>query len=753
MSKLVSKGMVRAAAFSFCLLIAFNLSSFSGGSARAADPAAYALCDIRVMYLFDEPESVDWGTLYYLNDSYGCRLDLVTFGVGSGFGVATREVEGRGLYLHTFFADANDSTAVDSVLASLLAERRPDIVILGESGGRAQCRQLALRLAELPQDTAAIFNIMKIYRRSGDDTYPYEPLTTVTLNAHELYARYRQRMLTEVTSLYSWLRPADLPSERLVRYELIKHALPSVRQDPDFLSGLRTIRLPAVIDSVLAEGAARQAFQKRVRNFLSFFGLTQNSVGRKRVENIMAGFRDLVTLLEQVESERDLSDVPGFPAYLRRLRDRAQRAVLHEVGMNWQGEIVLRDSPHGPKLKFRASLSVDGPQEIVLSQVRFHPYWDTVPEVLDSAQHTVEPHQSFVREYLIDVDRARLEAQMPESLLFTAELAYGRLPLAVSSTVPIWEAPDLDVRFQPDFHLIQPFARLNVDKVVASMNWKVVITKPRHYYGIVKLDLVTPRGVFAGAYRQELQLDKGHTQQTVRIPFSVSNLFELGIHEQIVSLSVDGRQVAVDTGRIRIASCRIDDKVKVGFLPDTTGLLEDILRMTDAAFQPLTDRSLLTADLDAYNVIIIGSGALRDYPSFRRIKGRVEDYLRYGGSLVVFGQPGDWPEGVLPVSLVPAQESVDGSELLNRISQARILIQPHAINESDLLAAFARRRHVSAAIVAPAECVYVTPTGATLLSVSRLGDGQIIYCGLPLIEMISELNLEAIHLFSNMLNY
>jgi hypothetical protein len=91
--------------------------------------------------------------------------------------------------------------------------------------------------------------------------------------------------------------------------------------------------------------------------------------------------------------------------------------------------------------------------------------------------------------------------------------------------------------------------------------------------------------------------------------------------------------------------------------------------------------------------------------------------------------------------------------LLNRIPRANVLSKPHVIDEDELLADFTARRGVAAAIVSPAERVYVTPSGATLLSVSRIGEGQIIYCGFPLTEMISRLNLEAIHMLANILNY
>ncbi len=373
--------------------------------------------------------------------------------------------------------------------------------------------------------------------------------------------------------------------------------------------------------------------------------------------------------------------------------------------------------------------------------------------LLDSSSHRIEPHQSFLREYLVDIDRDRLEASMPESLVFVAEIVYSSVPMKVRSAIPIWEKPDLQVAFHPDFFFVPPVARIEVDRIVSAMNWKAVITKPRYYAGTVTLNLETPRGLFAGAYKQSWVLDRGRTSETVRIPFSISNLFELGIQQQTISLTVEGRVVAVDTGLIRVAACEIGDKVTIGLMPDSTGLLEDILRMAGANYRPLTDRTLQTGDLDAYSVILVGSGAIRDYPSFRSVTGRLEDYMRNGGSVVLLGQPSDWPEGVLPVSFVPSMERVVSAEILNRIPKAKLLTSTYSISDSSLLALLQIRREVAAGIISPAEPVLVTPSGATLLSVTRLDEGQLIYCGLPLVDMISQLNIEAIHLLANILNY
>jgi hypothetical protein len=105
------------------------------------------------------------------------------------------------------------------------------------------------------------------------------------------------------------------------------------------------------------------------------------------------------------------------------------------------------------------------------------------------------------------------------------------------------------------------------------------------------------------------------------------------------------------------------------------------------------------------------------------------------------------------VSFVPTFEVVNQQDIVNRISEANILNKPYPISEKNLLSSFFRKREVTPAVISPAEKVYVTPTGATLLSVSRLGDGQVIFCGFPLLEMISRLDIEAIHLFANILNY
>ena len=111
-----------------------------------------------------------------------------------------------------------------------------------------------------------------------------------------------------------------------------------------------------------------------------------------------------------------------------------------------------------------------------------------------------------------------------------------------------------------------------------------------------------------------------------------------------------------------------------------------------------------------YDVIVIGSGAYREYPALLNARDRIEDYLRNGGSLVIMGQPSDWPEGILPVSFLPGSEPIKKAQITNRIPQARVLGGPYTIKTDDLLSFFRSTREVSAAVVAPSERVFTTPT-------------------------------------------
>ncbi len=715
----------------------------------AVDPARYSLCDVRVLYLFDDPKTIDWPTLYYLNDNFGCRIDLLSIETHTQFRKITAEISDREIFHHHYFVNRSDSVVIDSVMANLFYERRPDVVLLGQCGDKPLCLAFKTAIIELPWDTEGLFNIRKVYEIVEDGLGPGDSIGVVTLNARELSTRYRVRMDGEIPDLFNSYRSNSFAVGSLTHYRLLQSDLDSHRADADFLNGLGPIGLATHIEKLFTRGPQRTTYVKQAGRFISEFNAATQAAGGKRADHIIRGYRALLDLNTPPNRPGETPMHVAYRAYLKRLVTRAEKVALRAAGIGWEGRISLRDSPHGPKIKATVALSVDGPREIELSSVVFHPHWDTVAVPLDTVVRVVTPHQSYVREFLVDIDQSFLETTHPESLLFTTSLSYGQIPLVFSRYLSMREIPDLTVRFEPDFFFVPPVADLDIDRVVSSMAWNLIITKPRDFAGRVHLNLQTPRGVFAGAYRTDITLYEGNTLKMVRVPFTLSKLLEMGIQYPTVSLSVNGQVASADTAVMRIASCTVDDKRTVGFLPDSSRLLEDILRMADVAFRPLTDRGLLTADLQSYDVIIIGSEAIQAHPSLELIRDRFEDYLRRGGSLVILGQSYEWPQGIVPFALTPSLEQTSNEEIANPIPDARVLSKPYVISPAELRAAFGSRRNVAAAVVSPAEVVFQTGTGASLLSISRLGEGQMIYCGLPLLQMISDLDLQAIHLFRN----
>ncbi|MBD3332731.1 hypothetical protein GF356_07765 [candidate division GN15 bacterium] len=745
--------MMRSANFRrlFVLVLLLMAGLAMAASQTTASDIDYALCDVRVLYLYEYEEDIDWPTLYYLNDAVGCRIDLVNLKISTIWRQQLSQVDKAQIYAYRYFLPP-DTTAMDSLVTHLLADRKPDIVLVGASRPDTLLSHLVDTLKALPGEPGELFTISRIYQI----TEPKDQVQSdkrVVINTRELNQRYRERIWREVPKLFSNYTPPEHVGRHLTVYRLLHSQVESTAPQATFLSGLETFRLLDNIEVTFAPGPQQRTYTKLANDFISSFKAARFAMGKARTELLVKGYKQLTQLMEPPS----IGSVAGFPApyrrYLQALFERAEHATLNAVGLNWSGTILRRDTPHGGVVKYRIAVSSNGPQPVELSEIKFHPYWDSTATLLDAHRKRIAPHQSYEKEYLVDIEPERLTARQPESLLFTAQLHYGATPVGIRSVLPIWTKPEIDVRFEPAYFFVPPVPDLDVDRMVASMNWRVMITKPSTYAGEVRLNLETPRGLFAGAYRQNVPLERGKTLEVVRIPFSISNLFELGIQHQVIRLTIDDRTVAVDTARIRIAECKVPRSVTVGFLPDSTGQLEDVLRMANVNFQPLTDRTLITGNLDVYEVIVIGSGAADNYPSLPSAKDRLETYLKHGGSLVLMGQPEDWPRNVLPVAFTPGLELADQEDIEELINPARVMSMPYRITTKGLLSHFYRQRTVSAAVIAPAERVLATPTGAALLSVSRIGDGQIIYCGLPLLDMIARLDIEAIHLFGNMLNY
>ncbi len=731
--------------FGALVLVLASLSS-----ARANPALPYAGSDLAIGYCFDDVTAIDWPTLIYLNNVHGARIELIGIREGALFRIDETRLDEREMRLRWITLDARTPSDLSDLRRELHDPRPLDIVLLG-TFREPSLRDRVLGLLRDDLDTSGVFFGLRRIFEVADSLVGNQPI--VTLNRPELAGRWADRMALDIPRLVNWLEPTPADWERLARYVLLASTNTSIGPLTDFIGDLGRCRLLDHIETAVPSGEIAESLLRRARNYLTFVSLAESTRGVTRVEAVLNAQAVMSELVEAAAVQPALRANPAAGAYFAELQRRIDRAAIVELGLSIADQVIVREASDGPVVKYRTNMSVNGSQPVTVSALEFMPSPDSAAVPMLREPIVIAPHQAFIREYRVDFPSEQLTTQAPESLLFVTRLEYAGRTTELILSKPLYEEPELSITFVPSFRFLPRPPEVEVDRTVASYAWTVVIEKPRYWSGQARLNLVTPRGVFAGAYRQEVDLVADRSFEVVRIPYSISNLFELGVQRPVVSLLVDNRPVAVDTALMRIAEFAVDDRRDIGLLPDSTGKLEDILRMSGMPFRPLTERSLMVGDLTAYDAIVVGSGAARSYPSLPDLAGQLADYVRSGGSLVLLGQPSDWPRDVLPFRFEPLFELVARDQIENRIPKARILSDPYPISDRGLLASLVRQDRVAAAIVAPSEVVYATPRGGTLLSVSRLGDGQLIYCGLPLVELISELNIEAIHLLANILNY
>jgi hypothetical protein len=212
------------------------------------------------------------------------------------------------------------------------------------------------------------------------------------------------------------------------------------------------------------------------------------------------------------------------------------------------------------------------------------------------------------------------------------------------------------------------------------------------------------------------------------------------------------RKVAEAAAVVQVVRCQIPQMRKIGFVPDRTGRLEDFLRMAHASFQPFTAQSLIRAPLEAYGMIIIGERANDYYEAVRGAGDRLRDYVNNGGELIVFGQEMGWPHDLFSGEIYPsAIASLVAPKVIESGHPA--VSRPYGIDIEKLAAGPGGEGGSYPAVIRAGAGIISAGELGTYLQVLPMGEGRVIYCGLPLFEMAARLNVEAIHLVANLLSF
>ncbi|MBN4076425.1 hypothetical protein JYT16_01780 [Gemmatimonas aurantiaca] len=729
-----------------------------GQSNLSADRIDRSLNDLQVGYFFEDPARIDWAAVALLSQRYGCHITLARVHSAERFLVTRNENLKADITLVECYLNSESLDSLDIALTN--SALPPDVIIFGLGLRDDIWKRIRSHYVARSRNGDSLFKdlvgVRKVYQALPlDDTRTLAHGAIV--NQRELLERYAE-VIRQVSAGFFPNKVSPLynsdAAQQFSRYELLRYTIVTSFRESDFLSGLAPLRLEALINAALPESASRKAHSRLAQRFQRDFDAARSAQSPKqRVDFLVSGYRAVSRLLELANTDERLRAQMFYLDYLARLSAEAQRTALAAMGLNWQGEIFVRETPSGPKVKIRARVTVSGPLGVQLARILYYPYGSDSTVVIDSIPHFVRPHQQFVREYLVDDEDLSSAQNAVDSLRFAAEIRYGGISMLAKSVAAVRGSQDLEVVFEPAFRFISKVANVLVDKTVSPFYWKAVVNKPKYYSGNVQIDLKTPPGVAAGAMQRTLKLTSGAETETLQFPLVAGRAMADGISRLILTLRERGQALATDTALLRVANCAINPKRAIGFLPDTSGILEDILRMTTADATALTNRALEVADLNSYQVLMIGSGAFRKFPALRRVSERLARYVRQGGLLVLFGQPEDWPADALSIEIHPSPLRLSGADLQIGERTHKLFSKPYTIYTRRLTETVSPRELSAPAGITKGKKLISDSKGRSLLSIINMGEGRIIYCGFPLLQRIAQLEINAIHLLANIANY
>ncbi|HSH00513.1 MAG TPA: hypothetical protein VLB27_10705, partial [candidate division Zixibacteria bacterium] len=134
------------------------------------------------------------------------------------------------------------------------------------------------------------------------------------------------------------------------------------------------------------------------------------------------------------------------------------------------------------------------------------------------------------------------------------------------------------------------------------------------------------------------------------------------------------------------------------------------------------------------------------------VRERISRFVRQGGLLLILGQPEDWPPEALPVRIAPTPARLEGSGWEVSERAHRVFSTPYTIYTRRLTETVGSQELSVPATIEQGKKLITDQRGRALVTVINMGEGQIIYCGFPLLARIGALEINAIHLLANLVS-
>jgi len=743
--------MIRKIFFLVLLSLLSGSSSFVGADGLD-DKIRAAGTDIRVFCPATDVSHIQWAPLLYLNQTYGAEIHIALFRNSPAYQLRKSSSPDGQFHLARvgIGPEPDVNMLTDSVIASLFDGDYPDLAIFenGKDGASEWLPDLLENIQELSRnDSTAVSTLASIYRRVDDGRE-----LSLVFNDAELFEKFREKAQS-LSQTFDFAPPSAYKPERYRRYDLTD--TDREKSGGDFIqrSGLSLFRLYGYIEKRLIEGPEKKTALKRLESYRSKIGVASQPWRSRsdKLDYLMEAYAEISGLEQMTQSGLSRLTDSSVIKSIRNLKRKNFMAIEEAAGIHWRGNLEIRETPFGETGKLTLDLDLTGPREIELSYFKFHTEnGETV--IIDSLSKVILPHQRFYREYPIDLSQIDFTEASGDSNLFSIEVIVRGLSLDLYVPFSAYDEENLSITFLPGYTFLKPFTEDQYTSLAQPFDWQLLVTKPYGSELDGRIIIDNPDGIVVGSFNDRIFMPRGVTARYFDIYFAAGRSIGYDLKKIGASLEVGGQVVAQTSAPVRIVRCEIPETRDIAFIPDKEGKLEDFLRISRVSFRPLTQRSLIRATLNAYDLMIVGESADDYYEIFERIQNRLNEYLRNGGDILILGQSVNWPFDIFEV---PIYASKALSPPPPRVADKNhpLLNEPYTIDTDRLLNSFPAGVATYPAVVNGGREIISAGELGSYLRVVHINDGYVIYCGLPLLEMAAELNVEAIHLIANLLNF
>jgi LmbE family N-acetylglucosaminyl deacetylase len=337
---------------------------------------------------------------------------------------------------------------------------------------------------------------------------------------------------------------------------------------------------------------------------------------------------------------------------------------------------------------------------------------------------------------------------------------------------PVRAAPALDAAVEPHL-LVWPAAH-------AEKRVEVTLTSNTGAPIAGRVEIAPPAGWSVPAPRAFSFAKRGE-RQFVDVPLAPPASLPAGRYRlSLAAVLDDGRRMdlgvrTIDYGyiprtpmpepaevAISAADIRLPKLSRVGYVRGAADQVPEALLAVGVPIEILTERDLDAGDLSHYDVILVGSRAYETDPALPRANGRLLDYARSGGLVIVqYQQYGFIQSGFAPFSLEiarPHDRVTDETAAVTVLDPKNpIFTTPNAIGPSDWDGWVQERGLYYAHTWAPEYAALLSmadpggPTQKGGLLVARLGKGRYVYTGLAFFRQLPAGVPGAYRLFANLL--